>query len=356
MIIGITGTLGAGKGTVVRYLKEKGFNHFSVRDYLIQEIKNRGMIVNRDSMVLVANDLREKNSPSFIVEELYEIAKQFGKDCVIESIRSPGEAALIKQKGGILISIDSDPRLRYSRILSRNSETDNVNFEEFLENEKREMISINPYQQNLSKCIELSDFKIENNKTIEELNKKIEEICQTISLRKIEKKLPNLKEENPIQKRPSWDEYFIKMAALVAERSTCLRHNIGAVIVRNKRVLTTGYNGAAKGMQDCLTLGCRKDELNIPSGIGSEECRAIHAEQNAIIQAALHGINIEGSTLYCTTIPCRMCAKEIVNAGIKEVITYSNYEGAKGSEEFLEKGGVSLKKISRPKNIISFKD
>ena len=176
MIIGVTGTIGAGKGQVVRYLKQKGFDHFSVRDYLIQEIKNRGMIVNRDSMVLVANDIREKNSPSFIVEELYEIAKQFGKDCVIESIRTPGELALIKQKGGIIISIDSDPRLRYSRILSRNSETDNISFEEFLENEKREMISISPYQQNLSKCIELSDFKFTNDGSIKELYEKVEGI------------------------------------------------------------------------------------------------------------------------------------------------------------------------------------
>jgi len=156
--------------------------------------------------------------------------------------------------------------------------------------------------------------------------------------------------------RISWDDYFMKIAAVVAERATCLRHNIGAVIVKNKQILTTGYNGAVRGTDDCLKLGCRKDELKLPSGVSSEDCRAVHAEQNAIIQAAKHGINIDGATLYCTTIPCRMCAKEIVNAGIKEVITYSDYAGARGSVEFLKNAGVEFKKINRPNNTITFKD
>jgi len=149
----------------------------------------------------------------------------------------------------------------------------------------------------------------------------------------------------------------MKITSVVAERSTCLRHNIGAIIVKNKRILTTGYNGAVRGGKDCLELGCKKDELNIASGIGaSKVCRAVHAEQNAIIQAALHGLNTEGATLYCTTIPCRMCAKEIINAGIKKVFTYSDYAGAFDSIEFLKEHGVEFEKIERPKNTIHFKD
>ncbi|MDZ7263793.1 MAG: cytidine/deoxycytidylate deaminase family protein [candidate division KSB1 bacterium] len=125
--------------------------------------------------------------------------------------------------------------------------------------------------------------------------------------------------------RPSWDEYFLKMAFLVAERSTCLRHHVGAIIIQDRRVVTTGYNGAARGIDDCLKLGCLRNQLNIPSGERHEICRAIHAEQNAIIQAGVHGATIDGGTLYCTHSPCIICAKMIVNAGIKRVVTCGTY-------------------------------
>jgi dCMP deaminase len=125
--------------------------------------------------------------------------------------------------------------------------------------------------------------------------------------------------------RPSWDEYFLKIAFLVAERSTCRRHHVGAVIVRDRRVLTTGYNGGAAGTRDCFELGCLRNEQGIPSGERHEICRAIHAEQNAIIQAGLHGVITEGGTMYCTHTPCILCAKMIVNAGIRRFVTCREY-------------------------------
>ncbi|MDR1194983.1 MAG: cytidine/deoxycytidylate deaminase family protein [Endomicrobium sp.] len=140
--------------------------------------------------------------------------------------------------------------------------------------------------------------------------------------------------ENKQSKRPSWDEYFMKLAWLVAERSTCLRHHVGAVIARDKRILTTGYNGAAAATKDCTELGCLRDELKIPSGQRHEICRAIHAEQNAIIQGGFHGINIKNSTLYCTHSPCVLCAKMIVNAGIKRVVACVGYPDQSFKELF----------------------
>lgn len=125
--------------------------------------------------------------------------------------------------------------------------------------------------------------------------------------------------------RPSWDEYFMKLAWLVAERSTCLRHHVGAVIVRDKRILTTGYNGAASGTKDCIELGCLRNQMNIPSGTRHEICRAIHAEQNAIIQAGTHGINIKNAVIYCTHSPCILCAKMLTNAGISKFIMCQEY-------------------------------
>lgn len=148
-------------------------------------------------------------------------------------------------------------------------------------------------------------------------------------------------------KRPDWDEYFLKMAYLVAERSTCLRHHVGAVIVRDRRILTTGYNGAVSGVKDCLELGCLRDEKGIPSGERHEICRAVHAEQNAIIQAGLHGINISGSAMYCTHSPCILCAKMIVNAKIIKFITCSDYADNNFHALFNE-ASVQYKKAGSP--------
>lgn len=159
---------------------------------------------------------------------------------------------------------------------------------------------------------------------------------------------------NKLDNRPSWDEYFMKLAWLVAERSTCLRHHVGAVIVRDKRILTTGYNGAAAGVKDCLSLGCLRDELKIPSGQRHEVCRAIHAEQNAIIQGGFSGTNIKDSTLYCTHTPCILCAKMIVNAGIKRVVACIGYPDPSFQELFKE-SGIEFLQIQTPKLEISQK-
>ena len=126
-------------------------------------------------------------------------------------------------------------------------------------------------------------------------------------------------------KRPDTDEYFLKVAAVVAERSTCRRHHVGAVAVRDKHILATGYNGAPAGFRDCLELGCLRDELEIPSGERHEICRAIHAEQNVIIQAALHGVSLEGSTIYATHTPCVLCAKMLTNARIRRYVSFGRY-------------------------------
>jgi dephospho-CoA kinase len=176
IIIGITGTLGAGKGTIVEYLvKEKGFVHFSVRGFLIEEINRRGLAVDRDSMVLVANDLRSNNSPSFIIDQLYELALLTGKNCIIESIRTPGEVESLREKGNFLLfAVDADPMLRYDRIVMRNSETDRISFVTFVENEEREMQSNDPNKQNIGKCIDQADYIFYNNSTVDELYKKLE--------------------------------------------------------------------------------------------------------------------------------------------------------------------------------------
>ncbi len=182
IIIGITGTLGAGKGTIVDYLvNQKGFGHYSVRAFLIREIESRGLPVNRDTMTSVANDLRAKNSPSYVTDKLYEQAIIDKKNCIIESIRTPGEIDYLKKKGNFyLFAVDANPLKRFERIKLRKSETDNISFNTFVANEKREMTSTDPNKQNLQKCREMADFVFINDGAIEDLHFQTEKILKKI--------------------------------------------------------------------------------------------------------------------------------------------------------------------------------
>ncbi|MFH1406755.1 MAG: cytidine/deoxycytidylate deaminase family protein [Candidatus Omnitrophota bacterium] len=143
-------------------------------------------------------------------------------------------------------------------------------------------------------------------------------------------------------KRPGWDEYFLKIAKLVSTRSTCLRRQVGAVVVKDRRVLATGYNGAPSGVEHCEKKGCLRTKLKVPSGERHELCRGLHAEQNVLLQAALHGVCLKNSTLYCTNQPCAICAKMLINAGINEIVIGDGYPD-KFAMEFLDSAGIPVR-------------
>jgi dCMP deaminase len=145
--------------------------------------------------------------------------------------------------------------------------------------------------------------------------------------------------------RPELDDYFMRIAEVVASRSTCLRRKAGAVLVKDKRILSTGYNGVPKGLPHCEDTGCPRE--NYPSGTHHELCRAVHSEQNAIVQAAIHGVSIEGATLYCTHQPCTLCAKMLINAGIRRVVYREDYPDD-GSLKFFEQAGLVVSKLKIP--------
>ena len=145
-------------------------------------------------------------------------------------------------------------------------------------------------------------------------------------------------------KRPSWDKYFTDIAELVSKRTTCLRREVGALIVKDRRILATGYNGTPSGITHCDITGCLRDNLNVPSGERHELCRGLHAEQNALLQASLYGISLKGATLYCTNQPCLICAKMLINAGIEEVVILDGYPD-KMAKEFFKEAGIKVRKL-----------
>jgi dCMP deaminase len=147
-----------------------------------------------------------------------------------------------------------------------------------------------------------------------------------------------------MSERPDWDEYFMEIALTISRRATCLRRQIGALLVRDKRILATGYNGAPSGLPHCAETGCLRQQLGVPSGERQELCRALHAEQNAIIMAAFHGVYLSGATLYCTHQPCITCAKMLINAGVKRVVVLDEYPQPLALE-FLAQAGIEFVRL-----------
>ncbi len=148
--------------------------------------------------------------------------------------------------------------------------------------------------------------------------------------------------------RPSWNEYFMKIAHVVASRSTCIRRKVGAVLVRDKRILTTGYNGAPSGLAHCEDIGCLRDQQQVPSGERHELCRGLHAEMNALLQAAIHGVRVAGASLYCTSSPCSLCAKMLINVGIKKIYIDGDYPDQLAGE-LLKDADVAVVRVNEKK-------
>lgn len=153
--------------------------------------------------------------------------------------------------------------------------------------------------------------------------------------------------------RPSWDSYFMEIASAVSKRSTCIRRKVGAILVKNKRILATGYNGAPSGLSHCVEIGCIRQKNNVPSGERHELCRGVHAEQNLIAQAALHGVSTEGADVYCTHYPCSLCAKMLINIKINRVVVLNNYPDKMASELFRE-AGINVVFFSQPEDAHKF--
>ncbi|MFH1306136.1 MAG: deaminase [Candidatus Micrarchaeota archaeon] len=335
MIIGITGKNCAGKDSIAQYLQEKkGFHVLSLSDVIRDELADKGMLITRENLIEKANQMRKMLGAGILAKKVVEKIER-GLNYVIVSIRNPKEVAELRKLDEFnLLHVDADARIRFERMKKRQREGDPQTFEAFLYLETAEAKNIDPSKQQLDEVINMADGKIENNTSLQRLYESVDVVLGQFS----QKFKP---------KRPSWDEYFIEIAKVVASRSNCSRRKIGAVIVKDKRIISTGYNGTPRGVKNCNEGGCpRCNSPEVQSGKDLEECFCCHAEENSIVMAAYHGISLKGGTVYTTFSPCLYCTRMIINSGIKEVVYNQEYSITESSIKLLKEAGVVIRKIT----------
>jgi len=332
MIIGLTGENCAGKGTTAEYLRKKGFYYLSLSDIIREELIASGLDVTRDNLIAKANELREKFGAGILAEKTM-LKMQNDKNYVVDSIRNPLEVEALKQKNGFfLLYVTAPPETRFVRMKLRDREDDPKTFEAFERIEHLEAQNVDKKKQNIVATAALANKIIMNNADLPNL------------FDSIDKSLSELSSEFKLN-RPSWDEYFMNIAREVASRSNCVKRKVAAVIVKDKRIISTGYNGTPRGVKNCDEGGCPRCKSFSESGKNLEECYCSHGEENAIVQASYHGVSVKGSTLYTTFSPCLICTKMILNAGIVEVVYNAEYPMAEAPLRLLKEAGIIVRQV-----------
>ncbi len=330
ILIGLTGRNAAGKTTAAEYLKGKGFYYKSLSDVIREEAKKRGLEATRENLIALGNELREQYGPSAL-SELTLATMQKDKNYVVDSIRHPAEALALKKAGSFsLFHIFAPVEVRFKRTLARKRTGDAKTLSEFIRLEEQEFASSNAAAQQLFECERMADRKVENTGSEEEFKRKLDQA---------------LKEVQQSFARPSWDTYFMDIAKQVAARGNCMKRKVASIIVLEKRIISTGYNGTPRGVKNCNEGGCPRCNNFAESGKNLEECLCSHGEENAIVQASYHGISIKGATLYSTYSPCLLCSKMIINAGIKRVVYNEAYPLHETALKMLKEAGVELAEL-----------
>lgn len=330
MVIGLTGKNAAGKGEVAAFLKDKSFYYYSLSDVIREELESKGIPITRDTLIITGNDLRQRFGAD-VLARLTIKKMDPNRNYVVDSIRNPAEVnALRGTERFVLLNIEAPAAIRFDRIRKRNRENDPKTFDDFQDIEEAERKSAAGHQQSIEDCQALADYTLINDGTIEELQRKAAEVVTQVLSR---------------AKRPQWDEYFMSIAQVVASRSNCVKRKVAAIIVKDRRIISTGYNGTPRGARNCNEGGCPRCNGLAPSGTALEECLCSHGEENAITQAAYHGISVRGASLYSTLSPCLLCTKMIINSGILEVVYNHDYPLGETSLKLLEEARVQVRKL-----------
>jgi len=330
--VGLTGTMGSGKGEIAALLAKRGYEYISLSDIVREEATRCGLDHTRENLQETGNRLRGERGAGVLGACVREaVLKRPETRWVIDGIRNPAEALELREIDGFrMVGVGAAPEIVVGRLIARGREGQRITREEILLRLEREQGRGEPADgQQVRKCIEQADYFFLNEGTLDEMGDKL------IHFLRLEAG----------EDRPTFDEVFMGIACIWAERATCLRRKVGAVIAKDKQQLTAGYNGAPKGVPHCAECGgCLREKLGIPSGQRHEICRGTHAEQNAITQAAKFGISIEGATLYCNCFPCVICTKMILNAGIAAVVYDSDYDDPLSKEILGQQDGLVLKR------------
>ncbi len=330
IIIGLTGRNAGGKTTAGQTLVTKGFYYVSLSDVIRNEAKKRGLSDVRENLIALGNELRERHGTGALAE-LTVAEMDPDKNYVVDSVRHPAEVAALKKAGSFsLFHIFAPLEARFERSLARARDGDAKTLQDFIAQEQREFASSNAAAQQLLQTESLATRTIENSGTLEEFKARLDVV---------------LRETQIAFSRPSWDEYFMNIAKQVAARGNCMKRQVAAVIVAEKRIISTGYNGTPRGVKNCNEGGCPRCNGFSESGKNLDECLCSHGEENAIVQASYHGIAIKDATLYTTYSPCLMCSKMIINAGIRRVVYNDAYPLNDTATRMLAEAKVDLVKL-----------
>ncbi len=336
IIIGLTGENCAGKGTVADYLAKKGFYYYSLSDIIREELANDGKEITREALIAKGNELRRNFGADVLAKRT--IGKlQNDRNYVVDSIRNPAEAKALLATGKMtLIYVTAPPERRFERMKQRKREGDPRSFEAFQLIDRREIQGKDEFGQQLAEVFALATKKLVNDTDFKELYADVDGMLSELSA--------EFKST-----RPAWDEYFMNIAKVVASRSNCVKRHVAAVIVKDKRIISTGYDGTPRGVRNCNEGGCPRCNSFADSGTKLDECLCSHGEENAIVQASYHGIAIKDSTIYTTFSPGLLCTKMISNSGMREVVFNANYPMSEMPMKLLKEAGIIVRQIKMEK-------
>lgn len=327
MVIGLTGTNGAGKTVAAEHLRRKGFVCYSLSDVIREDLAARGLAPTRENLIAGGNRLRAEFGPAVLAQR---IRRKFRPDqhYVVDSIRSPYEVRELREGGSFyLLHLDAPQQERYERVRKRGGARLPASFAEFQEQEGRELESRDSSRQQLRATWAEADKTLINDGPLAAFEARVAEAARDWLMH---------------APRPGWDEYFMRIAQIAALRSNCMKRSVAAVIVKDRRIISTGYNGTPRGVANCSEGGCPRCNAMADSGTRLDDCLCSHAEENSIVQAAYHGISVQGATLYSTCSPCLICTKMIINAGIRKVVYNLDYPLHGTARELLEQAQVDL--------------
>jgi dCMP deaminase len=328
MILGVSGLNGAGKGEVVKYLEARSFYPLSLSDVIREELRARGLEETRERMIETGRELRARHGLAVLADRLRERIEP-DRHYVIDSIRHPAEVEALRRFGPRfrLLWVDADPAVRFERLRARGRPGDPATPEQMQALEARERGGEGDSAQQLDAVAKLADVRLRNDGSLAALHAQVQAVL----------------EESLGFQRPGWDAYFMSIARVVSSRSNCVKRHVGAIIARDRRIISTGYNGTPRGVRNCNEGGCPRCNAFAESGTRLDECLCSHGEENAIVQAAYHGVSVRGGALYSTFFPCLFCTKLIINAGIAEVVYNAAYHLDDRAESLLREAGVQVR-------------